>query len=74
MKIKRTGTKVFHPEDYSGINWWLLEPTDESDESIIDSLDAHRYYGGPGRAFTCRGYVRRTSTRVLVTQRFGVDC
>ena len=71
--IKAVGTKYFSKDQDEWIAWWLLEPTDADNEEIKTQLDAWPMHPGPGCVFTNRAIIRRTKTRVLVTQRGGLD-
>lgn len=55
--------------------WWVLEPTNTSDDELVNTLPGIRPEGGggAGSAFHRRPAVRRTRTRVLVTQSGGLD-
>ena len=80
MVIKKRGIKeYFDPNDidWEATHWWVIkEDADEllSDEEILEELNLSQHYGGPGREFSRRPYVRRNSRgRILVTQDSGFD-
>lgn len=68
-KLKKHGTKSFEPG--FGIEWWLFS-SDVSDDEALGAAEPP-YYGDPGGLYIKKPNVRRTKTRVLVTQRFGLD-
>lgn len=53
-------------------NWAIFSPHFTDDE-VLDRLGWCGFSGGPGRAFGDGPMIRRTKTRVLVTQRCGLD-
>jgi hypothetical protein len=57
--------------DESGIDWQVYPPA-MSDEDVLSDWDS-AFNGGPGRSFTNSPCLRRTGTRVLVTQFIGLD-
>lgn len=62
--------------DDGGIRWLVLLPDETacmSDLDLISNLGWVPYYRGPGYEFARRAFVRRTNTRVLVTQFVGRD-
>ena len=71
--IKAVGTRFFGKNKDAWVTWWLLEPTDADEEEIKTQLDAWPMNSGPGYVFTNKAIIRRTKTRVLVTQRGGLD-
>ncbi len=75
MKIVRSGSKQYSPDDPAGVDWWLFRSCDvpASDNEIIGRMGLYRSYYGPGRPFTDRGQVRRVGKRVLVTRHHGWD-
>jgi hypothetical protein len=67
----RQGIK--HTGDAGGISWALYRP-EISDDAIRAAWgEFEGYDSGPGRQFARRACIRRTATRVLVTQFAGLD-
>lgn len=51
---------------------WAVYPAETPDEEILADFPP-AYYGGPGMGFARRVYIRRTNTRALATQEYGLD-
>lgn len=71
----RKGIKDFG--DGAGVAWFLF-PATKTDDEIREQLEAEGlafdgYTGHPGQSFARAACIRRTSTRVLVTQFGGLD-
>jgi len=73
IKTKAVGTKFFDKNKNEWIAWWLLEPTDASNETIKNHLEVWPMHLGPGHVFLDKAIIHRTKTRVLVTQKGGYD-
>ena len=73
IKIKAVGTRFYDKEQTEWTAWWVLEPIDMDDEYIARELGAERFYCGPGCVFGSEPWIRRTKTRILVTQMGGYD-
>ena len=80
MVIKKHGMKEYLGAcsiDWAATQWWVVEnEADEflDDDEILEELNLSEHYGGPGREFSRRPYVRRNSKgRILVTQDLGLD-
>jgi hypothetical protein len=58
-------------DDACAIEWWLFPANIRNPLAVVDFPDGA--YRGPGQTFSDRAHVRRTRTRVLVTQRTGLD-
>ena len=74
VEIVRSGFKPFGDVFDGGIAWLVLEPTDASDEDILDAVDMYPSYRGPGQPFCKEAYIKRSTSRILVTQMQGMDC
>jgi hypothetical protein len=62
------------PVDGSWIAVWVFPRF--SQDRFVDlclKYDIVRYYGGVGREFSCRPYVRHGKTRSVIIQRGGMD-
>jgi len=69
---------TFDPEYAESWTNWAVFPASMSDEEILRKLEASHidmepYQRGPGQEFQSRGYLRRSPTRVLFSQRCGLD-
>lgn len=78
LEICASGVRHFDNDGYqqkAGIKWVLLSPTEitRHDDELLHVLDMERYCNGPGRPFGMQADIRRSKSRVLVTQRFGLD-
>lgn len=78
--VMATGTKYFSEyRDYidEGISWIVLKNFDVygcyEDDEILEVLDMCRYYAGPGQMYAGTPLLKRTFTRILITQRVGYD-
>jgi len=79
--INITASGVRYPNrgtDWEGESWdlwWMLEPSSQSDDELVNTLPGIRPEGGggAGSAFYRYPAVRRTRTRVLVIQSGGLD-
>jgi len=71
IKTKHKGFSPF--DELSGVFWFILEPTDAPDDRIIDLLNISEFDLGEGRPYAGPIEIRRTVTRILVTQRVGVN-
>jgi hypothetical protein len=75
-KIVAHGNKYLGESRMDGGIWWALFHVDdvpEDDGDLLESLDLFPYSGGPGQYFCCTPLVDRVRSRVLVTQRWGLD-
>jgi hypothetical protein len=72
-KPVRRGVKMYGDSgSYDGGYEWAVFPAGTSNEDATAGFpDPH--YGGPGQGYCKKVCVRRSRTRVLVTQRFGLD-
>jgi len=57
-------------EAEGGLNWRIFKP-EVTDEEIHNKYPS--YYYGPGRPFAHKAWIKRSRTRVLVKQLFGLD-
>jgi hypothetical protein len=59
-------------DDACGVAFYVF-PASVSDEEALNATEFTEYYNGAGASFADFPVVRRTKTRVLVSQRFGLD-
>ena len=76
ISFAQSGTQAKGPEGFkdSWTHWWLLPLTARADCELIDGLPIAPEGGGAGRIFHNHPSVRRTRTRILITQFGGYDC
>jgi len=72
-EISASGTRFYDDMERSWNAWWVLKPTRLSDQEIFRRLGAERFYVAPGYVFGDDPLIKRTRTRILVTQRGGYD-
>jgi len=71
VKPKIQGYKQWGDSDLDGGFYWAVYDPKITDEEIARQHSA--FYSGVGRPFSGPPAIRRTKTRVLVTQRVGWD-
>jgi len=58
----------------SSLSWWVLPiVTDEQLKNFLEINHIQAYYCGPGQGFAGKPCIRRSSSRILITQRCGLD-
>lgn len=73
-KLPKGAIKGF-VEEYDSTSWRnvVIFPAAMTDEEALWASGMTPYYSGVGRGFASRPHVRRSRTRVLVSQRGGLD-
>ena len=71
MKPKYAGSKWWSISDIDGGIHWAVFDVNITNEQIESEYPS--FYRGPGQSFAHSVFIRRSKTRVLVTQHFGWD-
>lgn len=73
MKAKREGSKTFGADSTSWYNWATFDPEVSDNEILHSQYVMPEGCDGPGQSFAHRPTIRRSPTRVLLTQHCGFD-
>lgn len=58
----------------SSLSWWMLPICSEEQLRNFLEINHIKYYNdGPGRGYGGKPSIRRSNSRILITQRCGVD-
>lgn len=76
FKLKKVGMDVpdFDGYESSWLNWWAIDADKEMEDwEILETLNIHSYYQGPGRVYGHQPIIHRYKDKVVVMQNCGLD-